>query len=117
MQNYFQVKNPDKNYDAGSLTTELVRYDLRIEDVPQAMVDTVSTIFTISGKSTKMLFRTLSLLLNPSNIESAIKTGAIPLTQGHKDSPGHKTRNCIRRLFCHSGRNSFNLRKVNRDDV
>ena len=56
-------------------------------------VPTVGTLMTLSGKSTTSIIRILTLLKLPEDIKSAVKQGALPLSQGYifaanLDNPG-----------------------------
>jgi hypothetical protein len=53
--------------------SDLVKYDRRPETLSNASVATVATIIQISGKSTRTLLRTLSLLKTPPEIQEAIQ--------------------------------------------
>ncbi len=80
---FFQAKHPEKNYDVDGVMSELVKYKLRPEDLPDEIRPTVGLILEVTGKSINTTYNTLSLLLNPAGIQSAIQGGAIPLSQGY----------------------------------
>ncbi|MCX5815130.1 MAG: hypothetical protein NTX75_02660, partial [Proteobacteria bacterium] len=80
---YIQAKLPDKNYDVDGVMSELVTYNRRREDAPEAFASTVDTNMEISGKAYTSLFRTLSLLKNPPEIQAEIRAGNLPVSQGY----------------------------------
>jgi hypothetical protein len=61
----------------------LVNYDRRPDGVSDAIAATVAAILQISGKSTKTLFNGLSLLKLPPEIQAAIRSGNLPVSQGY----------------------------------
>ena len=80
---YIQAKLPDKNYDVDGVISELVKYEMKPETVTEEMVDTVSTISQIAGKSARTLLRTLSLLKLPDTILAAVSDEMLPVSQGY----------------------------------
>ncbi|MCX5807996.1 MAG: ParB/RepB/Spo0J family partition protein [Proteobacteria bacterium] len=80
---YIQAKLPDKNYDVDGVMSELVTYNRRREDAPEAFASTVDAIMEISGKAYTSLFRTLSLLKLPPEIQAEIRSGNLPVSQGY----------------------------------
>ena len=80
---YIQAKHPDKNYDVDGVMSDLVMYNRRPEDVSEEIAFTVNAIIEISGKSYPTLFRTISLLKNPLEIQTAIQQGSLPVSQGY----------------------------------
>ncbi|MCX5805220.1 MAG: ParB/RepB/Spo0J family partition protein [Proteobacteria bacterium] len=80
---YFQAKHPDKGYDVEGVMSELVRYNLKPETLPEEIVLTVRTIFEISAKSIQTLHRTISLLKLSPEIQAAISSGNLPVSQGY----------------------------------
>jgi ParB family transcriptional regulator, chromosome partitioning protein len=70
---YIQAKLPDKNYDVDGAMNDLTSYNRRPEDVPEEVAFTLKAIIEISGKSIPTLFRTLSLLKLPPEIQAAIQ--------------------------------------------
>ncbi len=72
----------------------LTEYELHRENLARTTTDTVSVISRITGNSVRTLIRTLSLLKTENEIQEALKTGALPRTQGyvfaaHLDNPNH----------------------------
>ena len=57
---------------ADSVMIELVRYSRKSETLPEEVVKTFLTIVEVSGKSIPTLFRTISLLKLPPEIQTAI---------------------------------------------
>ena len=69
--------------DVDWVMSELVRYTRKPETLPEEVVKTFLTIVEISGKSISTLFRTISLLKNPPEIQAAIQQGNLPVSQGY----------------------------------
>jgi ParB-like chromosome segregation protein Spo0J len=80
---FFQAKHPDKGYDVDGLMNDLVRYERRREDIPEEIACTVQAICQITVKSVSTLFRTLSLLKLPRDIQRAVADGTLPVSQGY----------------------------------
>lgn len=80
---YIQARHPDKGYDLDSIMSDLVRYDRRHEDMSEAVVETVSTVSEIVGKSIRTLFNLISLLKLSDEIQTAIRDGKLPVSQGY----------------------------------
>jgi hypothetical protein len=66
-----------------TVMSELLVYDRRPEDQFIEVRETVSRIVEIVGKSTRTLLRTISLLKNPDEIQSAIREENLPVSQGY----------------------------------
>ena len=80
---YIQVKHPDKGYGLDGVMSDLVRYNLRPETLPEEIVLTVRTISEISGKSIQTLHCTISLLILLPEIHAEIRLGNLPVSQGY----------------------------------
>jgi hypothetical protein len=80
---YIQAKHPDKGYDVNGVMNELMNYNLKPDSVLKEVTDTLSVIAEISRKSTRTLLRTISLLKNPPEIQTAIREGNLPVSQGY----------------------------------
>lgn len=80
---YIQAKHPDKGYDVDGVMNDLIKYDRRPDDLTQEIVETVSTISEIAGKSIRMLSRTISLLKLPDAIRTAVSDATLPVSQGY----------------------------------
>ncbi|MCX5809539.1 MAG: ParB/RepB/Spo0J family partition protein [Proteobacteria bacterium] len=80
---FIQAKLPDKNYDVDGVMSELMCYMRKPEDVSEEVVDTVSTTTQISGKSTRTMLRTISLLKLSDEIQSAIREEKLQVSQGY----------------------------------
>ncbi|MCX5809264.1 MAG: hypothetical protein NTX36_07825 [Proteobacteria bacterium] len=80
---FIQAKLPDKGYDVDGVMSDLVMYNRRREDTPEAFASNVDAIMEISGKAYTSLFRTLSLLKLPPEIQVAIRAGTLPVSQGY----------------------------------
>ena len=63
--------------------SELVNYDRRPEGVSDVIAATVAAILQITGKSTKTLFNGLSLLKLSDEIQAAIRSGTLQVSQGY----------------------------------
>ncbi|MCX5814289.1 MAG: ParB/RepB/Spo0J family partition protein [Proteobacteria bacterium] len=80
---FIQARHPDKGYDVSGVINELVSYDRRPDEVSDAIAATFAAILEISGKSTKTLFNTISLLKLSPEIQTEIRSGNIPVSQGY----------------------------------
>jgi hypothetical protein len=80
---FIQAKHPDKNYDVDGVMSELVKYNRKPDTLSESLVSTVDTILKISGKAYTTLFRTISLLKNPPEIQAAVQQGNLPVSQGY----------------------------------
>ncbi len=70
-------------YNLDGVMSELINYDLKPNSVSAEMTDTLSVISKISGKSTRTMFRTISLLKLVPKIQDAISSGKLPVSQGY----------------------------------
>ena len=80
---FVQARHPDKVYDVDGVINELMNYNLKPDSVLKEVTDTVSVIAEISGKSTRTLHRTISLLKLSDEIQAAIRAGTLPVSQGY----------------------------------
>ncbi|MCX5816993.1 MAG: ParB/RepB/Spo0J family partition protein [Proteobacteria bacterium] len=80
---YIQAKHPDTGYDVDGVMSDLIKYNRKPDTLSEAAVFTLNTIIEISGKSYPTLFRTVSLLKNPPEIQVAIRAGNLPVSQGY----------------------------------
>ena len=80
---FIQAKHLDKNYDVNGVMNELTSYNRRPEDVPEEIAFTVKAIIEVSGKSIRTLFNGLSLLKFFDEIQTAIRQGNLPVSQGY----------------------------------
>ncbi|MCX5815907.1 MAG: ParB/RepB/Spo0J family partition protein [Proteobacteria bacterium] len=80
---YIQARHPDKGYDVDGVMSDLVKYEMRPESLIKEIVDTLSTTAEISGKSTRTMLRTISLLKLPPEIQAEIRSGNLPVSQGY----------------------------------
>jgi hypothetical protein len=81
---FIQSKLPDKEgYDVNGIMNDLTSYNRRPDDVSKAIVDTLSTIAEISGKSTRTPFNGISILKLPDEIQAEIRSGNLPVSQGY----------------------------------
>jgi ParB family transcriptional regulator, chromosome partitioning protein len=91
---YLHIKHADSNQGLPYALGVLVQYNRRPQDLANTVATTVVAISQITGKSITALHRTLSLLKTENEIQEALKTGALPVTQGytfaaHLDNPNH----------------------------
>ena len=63
--------------------SELIKYDRKPELVSDELVATVATALQISGKSTRTMLNVISLLKLPPEIQTAIRAGNLPVSQGY----------------------------------
>ena len=68
---YIQAKHPDIAYNIDGVMSDLARYEMKPDTLTKEIVDTVSTISEISGKSIRTLHRTISLLKLVPKIQGA----------------------------------------------
>ncbi|MCX5817140.1 MAG: ParB/RepB/Spo0J family partition protein [Proteobacteria bacterium] len=80
---YIQAKLPDKGYDVAGVVNELMNVMRRPDSVSEEIAATVAAILKISGKSIKTLFNGLSLLKLPDEIQTEIRSGNLPVSQGY----------------------------------
>ena len=80
---YIQAKLPDKNYDVDGVMGELVNYNRSPDYVSEGFSATVAETLKISGKSIRTLHRTISLLKLPDEIQAAIRSENLPVSQGY----------------------------------
>ncbi|MCX5816083.1 MAG: ParB/RepB/Spo0J family partition protein [Proteobacteria bacterium] len=80
---YIQVKHPDKGYGLDGVMAELVNVQRRPDDLSEEIACTVHAISQISAKSYSTLFRTISLLKLPPEIQAEIRSGNLPVSQGY----------------------------------
>ena len=73
----------NKGYDVDGVMSELVSYKLKPDDLSDELVPTVGTILEITGKSISTLFNGLSLLKLFDEIQSAIRSGTLQVSQGY----------------------------------
>ncbi|MCX5806781.1 MAG: hypothetical protein NT010_12090 [Proteobacteria bacterium] len=80
---YIQAKHPDKGYNLDGVMSDLMKVQLRPDDLPEDVVFTVNTVAQISGKSYPTLFSTISLLKLVPKIQDVISNGKLPVSQGY----------------------------------
>ncbi|MEI6153143.1 MAG: hypothetical protein WCQ90_03555 [Deltaproteobacteria bacterium] len=80
---FIQARHPDKGYDVDNVINEIMNYNLKPENVSEAMTETVSVIAQIAGKSTRTMLNVISLLKLPPEIQTAIRAGNLPVSQGY----------------------------------
>jgi hypothetical protein len=78
---FIRAKHPDKNYDVNGVMNELMSYNRRPDSVSEEIAATFAAILEISGKSIPTLFRTISLLKLPDEIQTEIRSGNLPVSQ------------------------------------
>jgi hypothetical protein len=80
---YIQARHPDKGYDVDGVMSELLVYDRRPEGQFIEVRETVSRIVEIVGKTTRTMYNGISLLKNSDEIQTAIREGNLPVSQGY----------------------------------
>ncbi|MCX5810715.1 MAG: ParB/RepB/Spo0J family partition protein [Proteobacteria bacterium] len=80
---FIQLRHPDKEYELDGVMSALVSCTRRPEDLPGEVAKTVLAIAEIVGKSIMTLFNGLSLLKLPDEIQTAVSTGNLPVSQGY----------------------------------
>ena len=78
---FFQNRHGEMDLDA--VMNNLILYDRADQRVPDEVVATVATISKIAGIKTRTLQNVMSLLRLPQKIGDAVKTGAVPVSQGY----------------------------------
>ena len=80
------VRMPEESvseHDVDGVMNELMSYNRRPDSVSEEIAETVSAILQISGKTARTLYNGLSLLKNPPEIQEAIRTENLPVSQGY----------------------------------
>lgn len=80
---YIQTKYPDRGFTLDRVTSVLVSIMRAPDRTPEDFAFNVNAIAEISGKSYPTLFRMISLLKNPPEIQTAIREGNLPVSQGY----------------------------------
>jgi len=80
---FIQARHPDNGYDVDSLMSDLVNYDRSPDYLSEKVSETFSETAQISGKTIRTLFNTISLLKLPTEIQAAIRSGNLPVSQGY----------------------------------
>ncbi|MCX5808337.1 MAG: hypothetical protein NTX36_03020 [Proteobacteria bacterium] len=80
---FIQAKHPDNGYDVDGVMSDLIKYNRKPDTLSEAVVFTVNTIMKISGKSYPTLFRTISLLKLPPEIQAEVRVGNLQVSQGY----------------------------------
>ena len=80
---FIQLRHPDKEYGVDGVIAALVNYNRRPEDLPKKVANTVLAITNISGKSIQSLYRAISLLKLPNEMQAAIRQDKLPVSQGY----------------------------------
>jgi ParB family chromosome partitioning protein len=78
---FFQNRHEEMDLDA--IMNNLILYDRADQRVPDEVVATVATISKIAGIKTRTIQNVLLLLRLPPKISDAVKTGAVPVSQGY----------------------------------
>jgi hypothetical protein len=78
---FFQ--NRHEGMDLDGVINNLILYDRADQRLPDEVVATVATISRIAGMKTRTLQNVISLLRLPQEIRDAVKTGAVPVSQGY----------------------------------
>jgi ParB-like chromosome segregation protein Spo0J len=102
---YIQAKHPDpptkslegrRGYDVDGVMSVLVDIQLRPENLSNEITFTLNVISEISAKSYPTLFRAISLLKNPPEIQAAISAGNLPVSQGYLFAANLDCPDCVK---------------------
>ena len=80
---FIQLRHPDKEYDVEGVMSDLIKYNRKPDTLSEVMVSTLDTIMKISGKAYTSMFRAISLLKLPDQIQAAIREEKLPVSQGY----------------------------------
>jgi len=80
---YIKVRHGDEAFDIDGIINTIILVERDPERVKKEVVDTVSTIMNISGKSLRSVQRACSLLKLPGEIKSTLREGLIGVSQGY----------------------------------
>ncbi|MCX5813152.1 MAG: ParB/RepB/Spo0J family partition protein [Proteobacteria bacterium] len=80
---YIQAKHPNMEFNVDRVTSVLVTVMRSPDRASEDFAFNVNAIAEISGKSYPTLFRMISLLKNPVEIQEAIREGNLPVSQGY----------------------------------
>ena len=80
---FIQARHPDKGYDVDGVMNELVKVMRAPDYASEDFLCTVHKTAEISAKSYSTMFRTISLLKLPPEIQTEIRSGSLPVSQGY----------------------------------
>jgi len=80
---YIKDRHGDEAFDTDGIINTMILLEREPARVKTEVVDTVSTIQKISGKSLRSLERVCSLLKLPEEIQNALREGVIGVSQGY----------------------------------
>ena len=80
---YIKARHGDEAFDIDGIINTMILLEREPDRVKTEVVDTVSTIQKISGKSLRSLERVCSLLKLPEEIQNALREGLIGVSQGY----------------------------------
>lgn len=83
MVGYFQIRHAEEGLDTDGIINAMILLEREPDRVKKEVVDTVSTIVKISGKSLRSLERICSLLKLPEEIQNALREGKLGVSQGY----------------------------------
>ena len=80
---YIKARHGDEAFDIDGIINTIILLEREPDRVKKEIVDTVSTIGKISGRSLRSIQRTCSLLKLPEEIQNALREGVIGVSQGY----------------------------------
>jgi ParB-like chromosome segregation protein Spo0J len=80
---FFRVRHEEEGLDVDGIISAIMNLERDPERVKKEITDTVSVISKISGKSTRSIVRSCSLLKLPEEIQNALREGTLGVTQGY----------------------------------
>jgi hypothetical protein len=83
MAGFFQIRHAEEGLDTDGIINTMILLEREPDRVKKEVVDTVSTIVKISGKSLRSLEMTCSLLKLPEEIQNALREGKLGVSQGY----------------------------------
>jgi hypothetical protein len=75
---YFQARHGEEGFDVNGIIDAMILLARDPDRVKKEVVDTVSTLVKISGKSLRSLERLCSILRLPKEIQNALREGRLP---------------------------------------
>jgi ParB-like chromosome segregation protein Spo0J len=80
---YFQSRHGEEGFDVNGIIDAMILLERAPDRVKKEVVDTVSTLAKISGKSLRSLERLCSILRLPTEIQNALREGRLNVSQGY----------------------------------
>ena len=80
---YIKARHGDEAFDEDGIINTMILMEREPERVKKEIVDTVSTIQKVAGKSLRSLERVCSLLKLPEEVKTALRDGLLGVSQGY----------------------------------